>query len=63
VGFDATLLRAPEQLPRFSLSTWVGGDRDGHPLVTPELTRQTLEDLQIHGLLLLQHELAELAVR
>jgi phosphoenolpyruvate carboxylase len=60
VGFDSDLLRAPEQLPRCRLGTWVGGDQDGHPLVTPEVTRETLEDLRLHGLLLLQRQLVAL---
>ena len=61
VGFDADGLRAPRSLPQFSLSTWVGGDCDGHPFVTAEVTHQTLEDLRLHGLLLLQRQLVGLA--
>jgi phosphoenolpyruvate carboxylase len=29
-------------LPRLNFGSWVGGDRDGHPFVTPELTANTL---------------------
>jgi phosphoenolpyruvate carboxylase len=50
-----------QDLPRLSFATWVGGDRDGHPLVTAEVTRNTLHDLREHGLMLMRNRLTSLA--
>ncbi len=41
-GFDPKNLSLAEQYPLLKLGSWVGGDRDGHPFVTPEFTAGTL---------------------
>jgi phosphoenolpyruvate carboxylase len=40
---DASLPPLPDSArPRVRFASWVGGDRDGHPLVTTEVTREAL---------------------
>lgn len=55
--------RAGVVMPRFSFGTWVGGDRDGHPGVTAEVTAETLERLRVNALLVLKRELEGLSER
>ena len=60
-GFNPELLRAPGNMPRIRFGTWVGGDRDGHPGVTAEVTAETLERLRVNALIVVRHKLSELA--
>ena len=60
-GFDPALIEHREQLPKVRFGNWVGGDRDGHPFVTDEVTRKTLLELRKHALISLRDELKKLA--
>jgi phosphoenolpyruvate carboxylase len=59
-GYASAHVSDPERLPCLRFGTWVGGDRDGHPLVTAAVTRDTLRELRDHALRLLHHQLTEL---
>ncbi len=60
-GFDPSSTLDPRSMPRLSFGSWVGGDRDGHPLVTAETTQQTLAEMRRHALHLVRHHLDRLA--
>jgi phosphoenolpyruvate carboxylase len=60
-GFSAHDIKSHRALPKISLGSWVGGDRDGHPLVTPEITRYTLQRMRTEALHLIIHRLLTLA--
>jgi len=60
-GFNGELDCFSGDFPRFHLGSWVGGDRDGHPFVTAEITRKALNDLRLNSLIVLRHKLIDLA--
>jgi phosphoenolpyruvate carboxylase len=42
--------------PFLTFASWVGGDRDGHPFVTPEISLETIERLHARALEHYDHE-------
>jgi len=63
MGFDPDRLVEPDEYPQLRFGSWVGGDRDGHPYVSSEVTKRTLELHRQGALALLERELLELAVK
>ncbi len=60
-GFDPHKLVDSNTYPQLRFGTWIGGDRDGHPFVTAEVTRHTLQKLRLNAFLILKDELTKLA--
>lgn len=60
-GFKEDILQRPDLLPKIKFGNWVGGDRDGHPLVTAEITKSTLNKLRLNSFILIRNELEQLA--
>jgi phosphoenolpyruvate carboxylase len=63
MGFNPKRLSSPNQFPVLKFGSWVGGDRDGHPLITASLTRSTLMAHRKAAISILSDALMQLAVR
>lgn len=61
IGFEGELLENPENLPKIKFGNWVGGDRDGHPFVTADVTKSTLQTLRLNAFLIVRKELEKLS--
>jgi phosphoenolpyruvate carboxylase len=59
-GFDINTLYELEAWPKLSFGDWVGGDRDGHPLVTSGVTEDTLKTLRLNALVVVRRKLNDL---
>lgn len=59
-GFSPELIEAPEDFPLIQFGSWVGGDRDGHPFVTPKFTASTLRLHRKAALQMIKTHLIEL---
>jgi phosphoenolpyruvate carboxylase len=62
-GFDTRELKSSRILPGIRFGNWVGGDRDGHPLVTDSITAYTLNQLRINAFSLIRENLGALSLR
>lgn len=62
-GFSPSVLKDVAIGPNLTFGTWVGGDRDGHPLVTANVTGRALVELRRAALRLHRRSLQKLGGR
>jgi phosphoenolpyruvate carboxylase len=60
LGLDPQLIRTTSRQPRISFGNWVGGDRDGHPFVTAQVTHDTLMNFRLQAIVIIRRELVRL---
>ena len=63
MGLNRIKIINPDNFPKIGFGSWVGGDRDGHPFVTPRITQETLALHRKHALSLLKNKLIETAIK
>lgn len=63
IGLDPKLIRNTDAQPRISFGNWVGGDRDGHPFVTSEVTADTLSQFRLNAFVVVRRSLLRLVRR
>lgn len=59
-GLDKKELLEKHAFPKIQFGNWVGGDRDGHPLITDTVTDTTLEALRLNAFVVMYRKLTNL---
>jgi len=59
-GYDPEKIKDSDVYPSISFGDWVGGDRDGHPLVTADVTEYTLKTFRLNAFKLINRMLDDL---
>lgn len=63
MGLTASKIKNADVYPKINFGSWVGGDRDGHPFVTPKITQDTLQIHRTNALQLIKAKLVEAATK
>lgn len=63
LGLNPAKIKNPDLFPKINFGSWVGGDRDGHPLVTPTVTQETLLLHRKTALSLIKDQLSHLVIK
>lgn len=63
LGLHREKVSNPDLFPKINFGSWVGGDRDGHPFVTPAITQETLLLHRKTALSIIQSQLVKLIKR
>ncbi|MDX1629155.1 MAG: phosphoenolpyruvate carboxylase, partial [Fulvivirga sp.] len=63
LGIGKNNIKENYAYPAITFGDWVGGDRDGHPLVTAEITQDTLLQLRLNAFVVIRRKLTQLVQR